>query len=113
LANSAAFQFLIKALRKKSRIVYAKKPFGSPAHVLDYFGRYTHRVALSNERILSAHNGEVIFSYRDRKNQDRKKTMAIHAHEFHPALLAPCDPQRLRPCASLRFLGQPDPRAFS
>jgi len=50
--------------------------------VLDYLGRYTHRVALSNDRILSAHNGEVTFSYRDRKNQDRKKTMTLDAHEF-------------------------------
>jgi hypothetical protein len=50
--------------------------------VLDYLGRYTHRVALSNDRILSAHNGEVTFSYRDRKNHDRKKTMTLDAHEF-------------------------------
>src|SRR5687768_2551591 len=55
LANPAAFQLLINALRKKPWIVYAKKPFGSPVHVLDYLGRYTHRVALSNDRILSAH----------------------------------------------------------
>jgi hypothetical protein len=82
LAHSVAFHLLIKALRRKSWIVYAKKPFGSPVHVLNYLGRYTHRVALSNDRILSAQNGEVIFSYRDRKNQDRKKTMALDAHEF-------------------------------
>jgi len=82
LANPVAFRLLINALRKKPWIVYAKKPFGSPLHVLDYLGRYTHRVALSNDRILSAHNGEVTFRYRDRKNQDRKKTMTLDAHEF-------------------------------
>jgi predicted Zn-ribbon and HTH transcriptional regulator len=82
LADSVAFNLLINALRKKPWIVYAKKPFGSPVHVLDYLGRYTHRVALSNDRILSACNGEVIFSYRDRKNKDRKKTMTLDAHEF-------------------------------
>ena len=82
LADPAAFKLLINALRKKTWIVYAKKPFGSPVHVLDYLGRYTHRVALSNDRILSAHNGEVTFSYRDRKNHDRKKTMTLDAHEF-------------------------------
>ena len=82
LANPAAFQLLINALRKKPWIVYAKKPFGSPVHVLDYLGRYTHRVALSNDRILSAHNGKVTFSYRDRKDQNRKKTMTLDAHEF-------------------------------
>ena len=82
LANPAAFQLLINGLRKKPWIVYAKKPFGSPVHVLDYLGRYTHRVALSNDRILSAHNAEVTFSYRDRKDQNRKKTITLDAHEF-------------------------------
>ena len=79
---SLAFNLLINALRNKPWIVYAKKPFGSPVHVLDYLGRYTHRVALSNDRILSARNGAVTFSYRDRKNQDRKKPMTLDAHEF-------------------------------
>ena len=79
---SLAFNLLINALRNKPWIVYAKKPFGSPVHVLDYLGRYTHRVALSNDRILSARNGAVTFSYRDRKNQDRKKTITLDAHEF-------------------------------
>src|SRR5512132_2413467 len=87
LANPTAFQLLTNALRKKPWVVYAKKPFGSPAHVLDYLGRYTHRVALSNDRILSAYNGEVTFSYRDRKDHDRKKTMPLDAHEFIPRFL--------------------------
>jgi hypothetical protein len=82
LADPVAFTVLINALRKKPWIVYAKKPFGSPVHVLDYLGRYTHRVALSNDRILTAHNGAVTFSYRDRKNENRKKTMTLDAHEF-------------------------------
>jgi len=82
LADPAAFKLLINALRKKPWIVYAKKPFGSPVQVLDYLGRYTHRVALSNDRILSAHSREVTFSYRDRTNHDRKKTMTLDAHEF-------------------------------
>ena len=82
LADSVAFNLLIDALQKKPWIVYAKKPFGSPVHVLDYLGRYIHRVALSNDRIVSAYNGAVTFSYRDRKNHDRKKTMTLDAHEF-------------------------------
>jgi hypothetical protein len=81
-STSLAFNLLINALPNKPWIVYAKKPFGSPAHVLDYLGRYTHRVALSNDRILSARNRAVTFSYRDRKNQDRKKTMTLDAHQF-------------------------------
>jgi hypothetical protein len=72
----------IKAARQKSWVVYAKKPFGSPQTVLDYLGRYTHRVALSNNRILQVLNGEVTLSYRDRKDRDRKKIMTLEAHEF-------------------------------
>ena len=59
-----------------------KKPFGSPPTVLDYLGRYTHRVALSNDRILQVENGEVTLSYRDRKDGDRKKIMTLEAQEF-------------------------------
>jgi len=72
----------IKAARQKSWVVYAKKPFGSPQTVLDYLGRYTHRVALSNDRILSLENGQVTFTYRDRKDKDRLKSRTLDAHEF-------------------------------
>jgi hypothetical protein len=65
----------IKASRQKSWNLYAKKPFGSPEKVLDYLGRYTHRVALSNDRILRIENGEVTLSYRDRKDGDQTKTV--------------------------------------
>jgi hypothetical protein len=81
-AEARSFDGLLEGLRKKPWVVYAKKPFGSPAHVLDYLGRYTHRVALSNNRIGSVHNGEVTFAYRDRKNQDRRKWMTLDAEEF-------------------------------
>jgi hypothetical protein len=72
----------IKASRQKSWVVYAKKPFGSPQTVLDYLGRYTHRVALSNDRIVKVENGQVTLSYRDRKDGDRKKALPLEAHEF-------------------------------
>jgi len=72
----------LKELRKKNWVVYAKKPFGSPQTVLDYLGRYTHRVALSNDRILSAQNGQVTLSFRDRRDGERKKTMTLDAEEF-------------------------------
>jgi Putative transposase/Transposase zinc-binding domain len=71
-----------QALWKKNWVVYAKKPFGSPKTVLDYLGRYTHRVALSNDRILSVENGQVTFTYRDRKDKDRLKSMPLDAQEF-------------------------------
>jgi len=72
----------LKALGKKNWVVYAKKPFGSPQTVLDYLGRYTHRVALSNNRILNVQNGLVTFSYRDRRDKDRLKSMTLNAEEF-------------------------------
>ena len=72
----------LQELRKKNWVVYAKKPFGSPQTVLDYLGRYTHRVALSNDRILKVYNDQVTLSYRDRKDGDRKKTITLDAHEF-------------------------------
>jgi len=71
-----------KAARKKNWVVYAKKSFGSPQTVLEYLGRYTHRVALSNDRILSVQNGQVTLSYRDRKEGGKKKTVSLEAHEF-------------------------------
>jgi hypothetical protein len=72
----------IKALWQKDWNVNAKKPFGSPHTVLDYLGRYTHRVALSNDRILAIDQDQVTLSYRDRKDGDRKKTMSVDAQEF-------------------------------
>ena len=65
----------IKTARQKNWVVYAKKPFGSPQTVLDYLGRCTHRVALSNDRIVKVENEEVTLSYRNRKDGDRKKTI--------------------------------------
>jgi Putative transposase/Transposase zinc-binding domain len=72
----------IKTSRQKRWVVYAKKPFGSPQTILDYLGRYTHRVALSNDRIVKVENGLVTLSYRDRKDGDRKKALPLEAHEF-------------------------------
>jgi hypothetical protein len=86
LAEPAAFSDLVHSLRQKPWVVYAKRPFSSPERVLDYVGRYTHRVALSNNRILavaeSAEGPRVTFSYRDRKHGDCARTMTLPADEF-------------------------------
>jgi predicted Zn-ribbon and HTH transcriptional regulator len=82
LANAGTFTLLLKTLRQKPSVVYAKKPFASPDSVLDYLGRYTFGVALSNDRILSAHNGEVTFSYRNRKHHNQRKFMKLQTEEF-------------------------------
>jgi len=93
-----------QALQKKNWVVYAKKPFGSPETVLDYLGRYTHRVALSNNRILSVHNQQVTLTYRDRKDGDRKKNMTLDAHEFIRRFLLHVLPQGFMRIRHLGFL---------
>jgi len=94
----------IKASRQKNWVVYAKKPFGSPQSVLDYLGRYTHRVALSNDRILKIENGEVTLSYRDRKDGDRKKTLPLDAQEFIRRFLLHVLPQSFMRIRHFGFL---------
>ena len=78
----AAFGQLIRRLWKKPWVVYAKRPFAGPVTVLDYLGRYTHRIAISNYRITRVHDGSVSFTYRDRADDDRKKTLTLPASEF-------------------------------
>lgn len=82
LADEKEFLQFIKMLKQKDWVVYCKKPFAGPEKVLDYIGRYTHRVALSNNRIINVEDGRVTFTYRDRKNADMRKTMTLKAEEF-------------------------------
>jgi Putative transposase/HTH-like domain len=63
-------------------VVYAKPPFGGPEHVLKYLARYTHRVAISNGRLLSLENGQVRFRWRDSRHNNRSSTMRLDAGEF-------------------------------
>jgi len=76
------FLKLIEALRDKQWVTYAKQPFGGPEQVLEYLGRYTHRVAISNNRIISIDNGRVTFTYRDRQKDNEIKKMTLVADEF-------------------------------
>ena len=82
LAQPAAFQALVRSVATKKWVVYAKRPFSVPDKVLDYLGRYTHRVAISNNRILSVDQGRVTFSYRDRRNENRLSSMTLESDEF-------------------------------
>jgi hypothetical protein len=81
-ANANEFERLIRKLWEKDWIVYSKKPFAKPCHVLDYLGRYTHRVAISNNRIISVHDRMVSFQYKDRKHDNKLKLMTLDADEF-------------------------------
>jgi len=76
------FQFLIDDLYQKEWVVYCKKPFKSPWYVLRCLGRYTHRVAISNQRFVSLQDGKVTFSWRDYKDDNRTKLMTLEASEF-------------------------------
>jgi hypothetical protein len=73
---------LLQRAREKTWIIYAKKPFAGPEQVLEYLGRYTHRIAISNHRIKSIDKGQVTFSYKDRKNNNKQKQMTLSSMEF-------------------------------
>jgi hypothetical protein len=79
---------------KKERIVYCKPPFGSAEHVLDYLGRYTHRVAISNNRIVFCDNGLVVFKWRDYRDNNKEKFMTVTVEEFIRRFLMHVLPQR-------------------
>jgi hypothetical protein len=70
------------ALKKQEWVVYAKRPFAGPQQVLDYVGRYTHRVAISNNRLLDIENDQVRFQWKDYRTGDQVKTMTLAADEF-------------------------------
>jgi hypothetical protein len=76
------FETLVQSISKLQWIAYAKRPFAGPQQVLEYLGRYTHRVAISNNRIVSIDNGQVSFTYRDRERNSEIRTMPLNAHEF-------------------------------
>ena len=76
------FTRLLESLAETTWIAYAKRPFADPSHVLEYLGRYTHRVAITNNRILSILNGKVTCTYRDRKRNNETRIMTLAADEF-------------------------------
>jgi hypothetical protein len=80
--DRVALEALVARLWKSEWVVYAKRPFAGPRKVLDYLGRYTHRVAIANHRILAVEDGRVTFRYRDRRDHDRLKTSTLGAEEF-------------------------------
>ena len=77
----------LRPLRKRAWVVYSQRPFAGPRKLLDYLGRYTHRVAISNHRILGCEDGLVRFHYRDRRDGDRRKELSLPADEFIGRLL--------------------------
>jgi hypothetical protein len=82
LNNELYFLNFLNGLYQKEWVVYCKKPFKSPWHVMSYLGRYTHRVAISNSRIMSFDGDTVTFKWKDYKDHNRAKLMSLDAEEF-------------------------------
>ena len=82
LPNYQEFQRLIDKLYEKDWVAYAKEPFKSAKYVIEYLGRYTHRVAISNNRIIKIEDSKVTFRFRDYKDNNKSKIMSLDALEF-------------------------------
>jgi hypothetical protein len=82
LAAPGCFRNFLRQLFQKDWVVYAKPPFGGAEHVLNYLARYTHRVAISNHRLVGFENDRVSFRWRDYAHGGKKKVMTVSADEF-------------------------------
>lgn len=78
----AQYTKLKPALYKNDWVVYAKQPFGGPEQVIEYLGRYTHKIAISNHRIKAVNNSKVLFNYKDYRDQGKVKQMSLSHIEF-------------------------------
>jgi len=99
LKDRVAFAKYLAPATHAEWVVYAKPPFGGPEQVLQYLGRYTHRVAISNNRLLDFTDGQVSFAWKDYRHDSRNKVMRLDAHEFIRRFLLhvlPCGFQRIR-----------------
>jgi hypothetical protein len=82
LADPKAFHLFLRTLHRHQWVVYAKPPFGGPVHVLNYLARYTHRVAISNHRMVSFSDGKVTFRWKDYAHGSQQKLMTLSTEEF-------------------------------
>jgi hypothetical protein len=82
LAHPKAFSSFLRPLFRKDWIVYAKPPFAGPHHVLHYLARYTHRVAISNHRLIAFENSQVAFRWKDYAHGNQQRIMTLSADEF-------------------------------
>ena len=102
LRERDAFRRHLAPVRRAKWVVYAKPPFAGPDQVLDYVGRYTHRVALSNDRLLDIEDGKVRFRWKDYRQGSRRKTMTLDADEFIRRFLLHVLPDRFQ---RIRYYG--------
>jgi Putative transposase/Transposase zinc-binding domain len=105
LHEPAAFRRHLAPARDTEWVVYAKRPFAGPRQVLDYVGRYTHRVAISNNRLLSIDGGKVRFRWKDYRHGSQQKIMALDADEFIRRFLIHVLPDGFQRIRYYGFLG--------
>src|SRR5205085_5602989 len=104
LIEASAFTRYIAPLHKIEWNVYAKRPFGGPKQVLEYLGRYTHRVAIANSRLIACENGRVHFRWKDYRADNHSKVMTLEADEFMRRFLLHVLPKGFRRIRHIGFL---------
>jgi putative transposase/transposase-like zinc-binding protein len=105
LQDRQAFTRHLATVRKAEWVVYAKPPFAGPQQVVDYVGRYTHRIAISNNRLVDIEDGHVRFNWRDYRHNNQRKTMTLSAGEFIRRFLLHVLPNRFQRIRYYGFLG--------
>src|SRR5712664_3472139 len=112
LAQPKTFTAWLRPLFRKDWVVYSKRPFGGPEYVLQYLGRYTHRVAISNHRLISFADGKVTFRWRDSAHHNEQKLLTLSLDEFLRRFLLHLLPKRFVRIRNFGFLAN-RPRATS
>jgi len=107
LATEATFRAWLRSLHHQPWVVYAKPPFGSPAHVLHYLARYTHRVAISNHRLVAVTDHTVSFRWKDYRHGSQMRTLTLDVDEFLRRFLLHILPKRF---VRIRYFGLLAPR---
>jgi hypothetical protein len=102
LATDVAFRAFLRSLYRQAWVVYAKPPFGSPAHVLHYLARYTHRVAISNHRLVAVTDDTVSFRWKDYRHGSQLRTLTLDVDEFLRRFLLHVLPKRF---VRIRYVG--------
>lgn len=105
LRERRAFLRCLAPVRRARWVVYAKPPFAGPEQVLEYVGRYTHRVAISNNRLLNIEDGTVRFRCKDYRDHNRQKVMTVSADEFIRRFLLHVLPEGFHRIRYYGFLG--------
>jgi hypothetical protein len=107
LATAGAFRAFLRSLYRQAWVIYAKPPFGSPAHVLHYLARYTHRVAISNHRLVAVTDDTVAFRWKDYRHGSHVRPLTLDTGEFLRRFLLHVLPKRF---VRIRYFGVLAPR---